>query len=91
MSSSRPDDKVTDIPEFLVDQKNNRTYQRLRFFGKVCVYFVFIFGIVLFVFGCRDQYYVKCVLSLNVGTQQRPKSPKVLMDSGVKLAPYFCV
>lgn len=34
-STNRPDDKATDIPEILTDTKNNTTYQRLRFFGKV--------------------------------------------------------
>lgn len=35
-AAARPDDKATDIPELLEDKKNNKTYQRLRFFGKVC-------------------------------------------------------
>lgn len=35
--ASRPDDKTNDIPEVLVDTKNKRTYNRLRFFGKVRV------------------------------------------------------
>lgn len=36
-AAPRPDDKANDIPEFLVDMKNNKTYERLRFFGKVCI------------------------------------------------------
>lgn len=35
MSSNRPDDKANDVPETLMDAKNNTTYKRLRYFGKV--------------------------------------------------------
>ena len=37
MSSVRPDDKASDIPEKLVDANTRTTYKRLRFFGKVNV------------------------------------------------------
>lgn len=34
MSSAKPDDKTSDIPEKLYDATTKRTYKRLRFFGK---------------------------------------------------------
>lgn len=35
MSTAKPDDKSSDIPERLYDATTRRTYKRLRFFGKV--------------------------------------------------------
>jgi hypothetical protein len=35
MSSTRPDDKASDIPEMLFDNSSKTHYRRLRFFGKV--------------------------------------------------------
>ncbi|XP_055613204.1 serine/threonine-protein kinase polo isoform X2 [Uranotaenia lowii] len=34
MSSAKPDDKASDIPEKLYDATSKKTYKRLRFFGK---------------------------------------------------------
>lgn len=33
--AAKTDDKIPDIPERLYDSSNNRTYKRMRFFGKV--------------------------------------------------------
>jgi hypothetical protein len=35
MSTARPDDKASDIPEILYDSQTKTQYERLRFFGKV--------------------------------------------------------
>lgn len=51
MSSNRPDDKANDVPETLIDVKNDTTYKRLRYFGKVSTVseidnFIYILNIV---------------------------------------------
>lgn len=33
--ATKVDDKASDIPERLYDSTNNKTYKRMRFFGKV--------------------------------------------------------
>lgn len=42
MSENRVD-KVEEIPEYLTDPTAKRTYQRLRFFGKVSSILVIVF------------------------------------------------
>lgn len=43
--AAKLDDKSSDIPERLYDSTNNRTYKRMRFFGKVSLEIVMLHGI----------------------------------------------
>lgn len=36
MSDKKNDDAANEIPKILVDAKRGESYERLRFFGKVC-------------------------------------------------------